>query len=511
MSSDWPDTVSGVHKGDVLAGKYRVSGIIGAGGMGVVVAAHHIHLDEKVAIKVLHPNVLGMAEAVDRFVREARAVVKIKSQHVVRVSDVDRLPNGSPYMVMEYLEGLDLAAWIEKRGALEIEQAVEFVLQACEAVADAHALGIVHRDLKPANLFCVRSSDGRPFVKVLDFGISKAISTDTVNSEPGITGTNAMLGSPLYMSPEQMRASRDVDARTDIWSIGIILYELLAGKVPFEGSAIPEICVRVTTQPAPPLSTHRSDIPAELEAIINKCLQKERSSRYVNIAELAMALAPFGPRRSRDSAERISRVLHEAGLSGTAMTFPPSSQQSVQKNAADSMAGLGYTSPGLKRRRLVKLSIALGIIAVAAAIGAVTLLKKMPSVTASGLPTISPATSAVSLLENSASVAVSAVPITLGLISSATGKPLGTPSNPTIGTGASVQGKAVTTKTTPSPAKVVPIPQAAAPGAKRESSNLPSVARNSPPAPQIDTGPAASNAHRAVVEPTPSNNFGGRL
>ena len=246
MSSDWPDTAFGVREGDILAGKYRVSGIIGSGGMGVVVAAHHIHLDEKVAIKVLHPNVLGMAEAVDRFVREARAVVRIRSEHVVRVSDVDRLPNGSPYMVMEYLNGLDLAAWIEKRGALEVEQAVEFVLQACEAVADAHALGIVHRDLKPSNLFCVRSSDGRPFVKVLDFGISKALGTDTVSSEPGITGTNAMLGSPLYMSPEQMRASRDVDARTDIWSIGVILYELLAGKVPFEGSAIPEVCVRIS-------------------------------------------------------------------------------------------------------------------------------------------------------------------------------------------------------------------------------------------------------------------------
>jgi len=193
MSSDWPDTVSGVHEGDVLAGKYRVSGMIGAGGMGVVVAAHHIHLDEKVAIKVLHPNVLGMAEAVDRFIREARSAVKIKSEHVVRVSDVDRLPNGSPYMVMEYLDGLDLAAWIEQRGALEIERAVDFVLQACEAVADAHALGIIHRDLKPSNLFCVRRSDGFSVIKVLDFGISKAIGKETVKSGPGITGTNAML------------------------------------------------------------------------------------------------------------------------------------------------------------------------------------------------------------------------------------------------------------------------------------------------------------------------------
>jgi len=314
------------------------------------------------------------------------------------------------------------------------------------------------------------------------------------------------------MSPEQMLASRDVDARTDIWSIGIILYELLAGKVPFEGDSLPGICACVTMQPAPPLSTHRQDIPSGLDAVIGKCLQKKRDDRYINVAELAMALAPFGPRRSRDSAERISRVLHEAGLSGTALTFPPSSQQPIQKPAADTMGGLGYTSPGTKRSRLVKFSIALGIIAVAAAVGVAIILKRSTGgVTASGLPTISPATSAVPLPETSASVTASAVPITLGPVSSPTGKPPGIPSSPTIGTGASVQGKATTNKTTPPPAKVVPIPQAAAPGAKQESSKSPSVARNSQTAAQSDTGPEGSNARRAVTKTTTSNSLGGRL
>ncbi len=176
-------SAAGVREGDILAGKYRVERVLGIGGMGVVVAAHHMQLDERVALKFLLPEALGNAEAVARFAREARAAVKIKSEHVARVTDVGTLPNGAPYMVMEYLEGGDLAAWIKQRGALPVEQAVEFVLQTCIAVADAHALGIIHRDLKPANLFCVRRSDGQLSIKVLDFGISKM--TDVSGSAPG--------------------------------------------------------------------------------------------------------------------------------------------------------------------------------------------------------------------------------------------------------------------------------------------------------------------------------------
>src|SRR5580692_1408544 len=204
------DNPVGVGPGEVLAGKYRVERVLGVGGMGIVVAAHHLQLDEKVALKFLLPQAMQSAEATNRFVREARAAVKIKNEHVARVSDVGTLENGSPYMVMEYLEGGDLAAWLEQRGALPVEQAVEFVLQACVAVADAHALGIVHRDLKPANLFCVRRSDGQLSIKVLDFGISKL--SDNMNDSSGVpvasmTRTSAVMGSPLYMSPEQMQRS----------------------------------------------------------------------------------------------------------------------------------------------------------------------------------------------------------------------------------------------------------------------------------------------------------------
>lgn len=319
-----------------------------------------------------------------------------------------------------------------------------------------------------------------------------------------------MLGSPLYMSPEQMRASRDVDARTDIWSIGIILYELLAGKVPFEGAALPDICVRVATQQVPPLNTHRSDIPLELEAIINKCLEKDRSGRYANIAELAMALAPFGPRRSRDAAERISRVLHEAGLSGTAMTFPPSSQQPSQKPATDTIGGLGYTSPGSKRRRLVKMSIAIGLIAAAAAAGAVTFLRRVTSVTASGL-VASPAANAIPQLENSISAAVSAVPITQGPEPNATSPSPQTTSNPSITAGAIAQVKAVASSTSRVQASRAPISKAAVPGTKLPPSSATGAARISQPAAQADARPVVSNGRSAMPRTTPLNNLGGRL
>jgi serine/threonine-protein kinase len=193
------NSAAGVREGDVLAGQYRVERVLGIGGMGVVVAAHHIQLDEKVALKFLLPDALGNSEAVSRFAREARAAVKIKSEHVARVMNVGTLPNGAPYMVMEYLDGGDLAAWLRERGALSVEQAVEFVLQACEAIAEAHALGIVHRDLKPANLFCIRRADGRLSIKVLDFGISK-MSQFGGSGQSAMTQATGTMGSPLYMS-----------------------------------------------------------------------------------------------------------------------------------------------------------------------------------------------------------------------------------------------------------------------------------------------------------------------
>ena len=324
-----PQLAAGVREGDVVAGKYRVERVVGAGGMGVVVAAHHIQLDEKVALKFLLPEALGDAEAVARFGREARNAVKIKSEHVARVIDVGTLPNGAPYMVMEYLEGGDLAAWIKQRGALSIELSVDFVLQACVAVADAHALGIVHRDLKPANLFCARRSDGQLSIKVLDFGISKLADGAGTGSGMAMTRTAALMGSPLYMSPEQMRSSRDVDAQTDIWALGVIIFELMTGRPPFQACSVTELAIKINNEPAPSVRTLRPDVSSELEAVIFTCLEKDRRRRYRNVAELALALLPFAPKRARGSVERISGIIQAAGLSASALALPLSPQSTT--------------------------------------------------------------------------------------------------------------------------------------------------------------------------------------
>jgi serine/threonine protein kinase len=313
------DIATGVRPGDLLVGKYRVERVLGQGGMGVVVAAHHIQLDEKVALKFLLPEGLKNPEAVARFIREARAAVKIKSEHVARVSDVGQLENGSPYMVMEYLDGRDLAAWLKQRGAMSVEMAVDFVLQ---AIAEAHAVGIVHRDLKPANLFCVLRADGQLSVKVLDFGISKVTTPGTHGHD--MTNTAAIVGSPMYMSPEQLQSSKGVDTRTDIWSLGVILFELLTVRVPFQAEAVTELVIKIATAPALPVRLVRPDVPAGLEQVIATCLEKDRERRFASVSELAIALKDFGSRNARVSVERILGTLRTAGIS--AAMLPPSGE-----------------------------------------------------------------------------------------------------------------------------------------------------------------------------------------
>ena len=404
MRGEYDDRIA-VREGDVLADKYRVERVLGTGGMGIVVAARHLRLEERVAIKFLHPDALINAEAVARFEREARAAAKIKSEHVARVSDVGTLDNGCPYMIMEYLEGEDLAQWVQQRGPLAIDQAVEFILQTCEAMAEAHGLGIVHRDLKPANLFCIRRADGLLSIKVLDFGISKV-----GGSGPGldITHADAVMGSPLYMSPEQMVSARSVDARTDIWAMGVILYELISGSGPFRGENYPEVCMSIASQPTPLLRTTLPDTPASLDAVIAKCLQKDRKKRYSNVAELAVALAPFAPKRAKALVDRISRVVQAAGLSDSALALPPSSNPASVPSGPATIASWGQTGARGRRHRagLVGMAAAIGL--GVGAIAATWVLQKstsettMPSLDAaanagspmaSALPSASPAPS----------------------------------------------------------------------------------------------------------------------
>ena len=302
----------------MLVGKYRVARVLGAGAMGIVVAAHHVQLDTKVAIKLLLPELLGNAEAVTRFDREAKAVARMTSEHVARILDVGTLENGVPYMVMEYLDGEDLAERIERKGPLEIEQAVEFVLHACVAVAEAHGLGVVHRDLKPANLFCIKCPDGQLSIKVLDFGISKITGGEAVGQERlAVTKNLDVIGSPLYMSPEQMKASKHADAQSDIWALGVILYELIAGQVPFIGESETEVIIKVSTEPPRPLRGFRPEVPPRLEAVILKCLEKDRAQRYLNVADLACDLASFAPARAYGAIERITGTIEAGKLSNS--------------------------------------------------------------------------------------------------------------------------------------------------------------------------------------------------
>jgi eukaryotic-like serine/threonine-protein kinase len=310
-------------EGQLLAGKYRVERVLGRGGMGIVVAAHHIVLDEVVAIKFLLPEALHSAEAVARFEREARAAVKIKSEHVARVTDVGRLDTGAPYMVMELLRGRDLGAVLQEDGPLPLEDVADYLLQAGEAIAEAHGLGIVHRDLKPPNLFLTRRADGSSCVKVLDFGISK-VTGSNASADQGMTATSAIMGSPLYMSPEQLMSARDVDMRTDVWALGVICFELLTRTLPFSAETLPQLCMAISTLPPVPLRQLRPDLPARLEALLLRCLAKDRSQRVSNVAEFAAELVLFAPARARLSADRIERLARSAGFGAPSVPAPPS-------------------------------------------------------------------------------------------------------------------------------------------------------------------------------------------
>jgi eukaryotic-like serine/threonine-protein kinase len=346
---DRQEQLAGVTAGDILAGKYRVDRVLGVGGMGVVVAAHHLHLDEHVAIKFLLPETLTNADAVMRFAREARAAVKIKSEHVARVTDVGTLETGAPYMVMEYLEGEDLSNWILTKGPLPLEQAVDFLLQACEAIAEAHSIGIIHRDLKPANLFVAQLPGGVHSVKVLDFGISKLTGMSASGARASDTKTSTMMGSPLYMSPEQMQSSKDVDTRADLWALGVILYELLTGVSPYVADSMPELILKIVSNPPDPLRIRRPDLPEAFEAALLRCLERDRKRRYQTVGELAGALAPFGSRKSRHSVERIMQVMTAAGMSASAPALPPMSIPPVSAVGAATSGAFGASVPGPKR------------------------------------------------------------------------------------------------------------------------------------------------------------------
>jgi len=382
---------AGVGIGEIFLEKYRVDAILGHGGMGVVALCTHLALNERVAIKMLRRDVLDDADAVERFMREAQAASKLKSEYVARVTDVGRSVTNVPYMVMEYLEGHDLGELLAERGSIGLPWAIELTLQVCEALAEAHSIGIVHRDIKPTNLFVTWRPDGSALIKVLDFGISKALASGALE----LTQTQSLLGTPAYMSPEQMRSARQVDARTDIWSLGTVLYELLEGRRPFEAESFSEMCVKVAID-APGEMTKT---PAALQQVLLRCLEKLPEQRYASMAELGAELVSFAhdPHQAQVLVERMARTLRRSQIAdwdaghGVSRTVRPlsaerpvvSSDPAIAMDdlsqAATAAAGLPSDTLAVSRRspRQRALLVVMAL-TVAASIGVVVSLARDP-------------------------------------------------------------------------------------------------------------------------------------
>jgi serine/threonine protein kinase len=297
--------------GDLIAGKYRLEKVAGEGGMGIVYAAQHLILRQRVAVKVLLPDAATSELVVERFAREAQAAARIQSEHVARVMDAGSTDTGAPFLVMEYLEGCDLEELLSVEGPLPLSDVVDYLMQSLEALAHAHAVGLVHRDIKPANLFLACRPDGGNVIKMLDFGISKAMVSRP--EEKVLTG-QAVLGSPVYMSPEQLRNAKDIDARADIWSLGVVAYELLAGKPPFDGDGVGEIFAAILEKDPQPVHTVNWRLPPEISEVIAKCLQRKPEDRWTDAAALARALKPFGSGIWNSVVERADQVLTRAKL-----------------------------------------------------------------------------------------------------------------------------------------------------------------------------------------------------
>ncbi len=328
-------------------GKYVVDSILGRGGMGIVVAARHERAgrSELVAIKLLHPKAAKDAVQVERFVREARSTVRIKSEHVVRVLDAGAEEStGSPFIVMEFLQGRDLAYVLANFGPMPPKTAVDYIIQICEAAAAAHALGIVHRDLKPSNFFLTHRADGTALVKVLDFGISKAAQLDGM-PDPRLTETQAVFGSPTYMSPEQIRSSKNVDQRSDIWSLGVTLFEMLTRKLPFVADNVAGLLASVIADPPFTVSHFRPDVPPGLEAVVLACLEKDAARRISSAGELARRLAPFASPAGAQLALQVQEVPSPSGSSPNVVPQRPSMAPGARSPSSPSSPSFTPSSP----------------------------------------------------------------------------------------------------------------------------------------------------------------------
>ena len=358
--------------GELVGGKYQITSILGEGGMGIVFRATHVDLNCDVAIKVIRQELNQQPELIARLMQEARAAAQIRSDHVCRVLDVSRLDTGTPYVVMEYLDGKNLATVLDGKGRLPERLTVDYVLQACEAIAEAHRAGVVHRDLKPENLFLAEFPDGRRAIKVLDFGISKATGSWVKPVGKTLTNPSSAMGSPHYMAPEQMTAARDVDARADIWALGAILHQLLTGHLAFDGDSLPAVCAAVLQSEPTPVREYLPEVSQGLEEAILLCMVKNRDRRLATVAELARLISPFGSAQAAQSAARIYRLLdeseplHSSGeYSSSTLLSPrqlPTPRTPIQRapiettvavtSSKRAFAALGYGANGRKWRPL---------------------------------------------------------------------------------------------------------------------------------------------------------------
>jgi serine/threonine protein kinase len=289
-----------------IAGKYRVTKALGEGSTAVVLEAVHEAIGQKVAVKLLREEALDQAEAVARFQREARIAAQVPGDHVARVMDFGQAETGQLYLVFEHLEGRDLQAELEARGSVPVREAVDWVLQACAGVAEAHALGLVHRDLKPANLFLAARRDGSPCVKVLDFGVAKAL-LESEHSQ--LTGAQTKLGTPLYASPEQLRSLRDATAQSDQHALAAILYALVVGRPPFVGPTLAAVFEQILGKPAARASSVKPGLPSALDAVLERALAKQPKDRYPDVFAFASALAPLGSPSSKVYVSEAQRAL----------------------------------------------------------------------------------------------------------------------------------------------------------------------------------------------------------
>lgn len=356
----------GLQAGSVVAGKYRIVRELGSGGAGTVFAALHLQLGELVALKFLNAPVSIDRGDASRLLREAQSAARLKNEHVARILDVATTEEGEPYLVMEYLDGRDLGELLNAEGPISLPAAVDFLMHVCEGLAEAHAVGIIHRDLKPSNFFLTRRTDGSPLVKVLDFGIAKGVE----RAEISLTQTRTMLGSPVYMSPEQLRSARNVDHRSDIWSLGISLYELLTDTLPFEGETVTGVAAAVTSDPVRPLRQYCPSAPDGLVTAIERCLEKRPADRFQSIGELAEALAPFG---SGEAAISLHRIRGTSGQRSSSTEFAakitthghgsatPATARTLVSSSTDSF----QPQPG-RSRFVVSIAIAAGLGAILA-------------------------------------------------------------------------------------------------------------------------------------------------